>query len=282
MGLLSKPLSHPLNLPMIGKGMNFNQRKQNALSRALSGKAGEAYLSMTVNNEPREPMKTDQNRKCGSFICQKCGCSFVARTDGKHKFCSRKCNAENRRAAHLLEWHKKNDADFGRTRRPRICKGCGKSFVPQTHHDNQYCNRSCVPLAAMLNTDRVKSARISALETYLHTKRLSEQRYNAKRWHLRSPMNVEYHPINLNRFVAKNHELFEDDDLKPIYKDGRCRAAHSLKNLRPSDKRKKQMNTWKGWTWVSIYERRFNDGNDLLDRNPVLAESILTPLHSLQ
>jgi hypothetical protein len=231
---------------------------------------------MTSNREAELPAPTrigsgdwlgrDPKRKYGSYICQKCGNSFVARTDGKHKFCSRKCNAKNRGAAHLLEWHKENDADFGRTKRPRICKGCGKSFVPQTNHDNLYCNRACMPLATMLRADNVESARLDALKTYPHTKRLSEKRYNAKRWHLRSPMNVEYHPINLNRFVAMNPELFEADDTKPIYKDGRCRAMCSLKNLRPSDKRKKQPNTWKGWTWISIIEKRFNDGRDLLER----------------
>ena len=79
-------------------------------------------------------------------------------------------------------------------------------------------------------------------------------------------MNVEYHPVNLNRFVAENPHLFEPYHLEPSHDGITTRAAASLASLRPSDKKKKQPNTWMGWTWISIVEKRFNDGRDLLER----------------
>jgi len=86
---------------------------------------------------------------------------------------------------------------------------------------------------------------------------------NGRPWRLRSPRNVVYEFINLREFVRQNHALFDPDDVVwvPVGKgDMACRASRGLAALR------NVRGTWKGWTWHSITERLFNDGDDLLHR----------------
>ena len=85
----------------------------------------------------------------------------------------------------------------------------------------------------------------------------------AKVWHLRSPDNLQFSFRNLSEFVRTHTELFDDADL--IWKrTGLCRAVQGISSISPACLRPKL--SWKGWTWVSIHERRFNDGADLLQR----------------
>jgi hypothetical protein len=209
-------------------------------------------------------------RKMAQFVCKHCGIEFTKRADIKPQFCSRDCAAKGwDHSCALAAMHQKlreTNPNYGNAKRPRICKTCGNSFVQKFHHNPSYCSNKCLPQAAGFKEKKWETKRLAAYNESPKTKPLSETRHNVRRWHLRSPMNVVYHPINLNRFVTMNPALFEPDDVKPIYKDGRSRAVCSLKNLRPSDRKKKQTATWKGWTWVSIFERRFNDGRDLLER----------------
>lgn len=100
-----------------------------------------------------------------------------------------------------------------------------------------------------------------------------ENHCSAKWWHLRDPSGEIYHFKNIAKFVREHSELFEADDLKmATYKNSRGnvtrnRAMLGLRSLRPSETRIRQETTWKGWTWLSIYERRWNDGDDLLERS---------------
>lgn len=81
----------------------------------------------------------------------------------------------------------------------------------------------------------------------------------ARKWHLRSPSNVEYHFVNLLEFIRQNNHLFDPADI-PV------RASRGLGMIRPSDTRKKVAGTWKGWTWISYTEVFTNAGDDLLHR----------------
>jgi endogenous inhibitor of DNA gyrase (YacG/DUF329 family) len=216
-----------------------------------------------------------KQRKLGKFVCKQCGKEFEQRADNKPVFCSRKCSAISRDhsvvGGKLNAWAYANIPGYGKSLTPRICQTCGKSFVQKYRHNPKYCSRACLPQSIFIGSPDRKNdfevKRKAAYESSPRTKALTETRHNAKRWHLRSPSNIEYHPKNLNRFVALNPNLFEPQDLLPIYKDGRCRAASSLKNLRPTDTKKKQTASWKGWTWISIVEKRWNDGDDLLERS---------------
>lgn len=92
-----------------------------------------------------------------------------------------------------------------------------------------------------------------------------------RRWHLRSPTGKEYHFKNVRDFISNNPKLFDPEDVEwrervilrkgVTYKKNYCRAL-SLMALRPSKISKRQMATWKGWTWISATENH----NDLLDR----------------
>lgn len=80
-----------------------------------------------------------------------------------------------------------------------------------------------------------------------------------RKWHLRSPSNVEYHFLNLAEFIRRNPHLFDPSDV-PV------KAARGIGMLRPSETRKRIASTWKGWTWISLCEVFNNSGDDLLHR----------------
>lgn len=104
-------------------------------------------------------------------------------------------------------------------------------------------------------TARMKNPRMKA----------GKEHHSCKMWCLRDPFGTVFTFPNLRDFVMTHHNLFDSEDVK-WGKNGRnwwCRAM-SLGKLNPETI--KPLATWKGWTWQSIYERRFNDGNDLLNR----------------
>jgi len=81
-----------------------------------------------------------------------------------------------------------------------------------------------------------------------------------RKWHIRSPSNVEYHFVNLLEFIRSHSHLFDPNDI-PV------KAHRGIQGLRPSDTRKRVNGSWKGWTWISYCEAFYNSSNDLLDRN---------------
>jgi hypothetical protein len=89
-----------------------------------------------------------------------------------------------------------------------------------------------------------------------------------RKWHIRSPSNVEYRFLNLAEFIRRNPHLFDPADV-PV------KAMRGIGMLRPSDTRKRISGTWKGWTWISLCEVFNNSGNDLLHR---VADSSHRPL----
>lgn len=88
----------------------------------------------------------------------------------------------------------------------------------------------------------------------------------ARRWHLRSPSNIEYHFTNLLHFIREHRSLFNPEDLTPKDRYGACRVSTGLGMLRPSDKKKRTPGSWKGWTWISMIEVFNNGQEDLLER----------------
>lgn len=92
--------------------------------------------------------------------------------------------------------------------------------------------------------------------------------FKIKIWHLRDPRGREYHFKDLNRFTREHPNLFAPEDVNLVQRgDGGtyCRASKGLGHLSPRIKWSKL--SWKGWTWISIVERRFDDGADPLARN---------------
>lgn len=93
--------------------------------------------------------------------------------------------------------------------------------------------------------------------------------WSAKNWRLRDPNNRVWQFRNLTHFVRTHEHLFAPEDVRwVIPKNGKltgvwCRATGGLRTLRPS-RQSVVCGTWKGWRWTSIYERRFNDGDDLM------------------
>lgn len=89
---------------------------------------------------------------------------------------------------------------------------------------------------------------------------------HAKPFRLRDKNGRQWVGRGIAQFIRSHPELFTEDELK-LNKKGRPRALYGLNKLRPKIRVSKQPTTWHGWTWVSITERRWNDGNDLLDRD---------------
>lgn len=123
----------------------------------------------------------------------------------------------------------------------------GKPLSPE-HNENAHA-----PLRGKLRTsEKVKRGKLTGA--------LSGQ--------IRDDRGVTHRFVNLVHFVRTNPHLFKADEIQ-WRKDGRghevCRASKGLANL--FGKGKVVPGSWHGWTVVSIHERRFNDGNDLLARN---------------
>ena len=103
------------------------------------------------------------------------------------------------------------------------------------------------------------------------------ENHSAKVWNLRDPSGVTHSFRNLLEFVRNNEPLFETGDAVWV-KKGRhdyCRAHKGLSKLSPGYAHPSP--SWKGWTWNTVYERRFNDGDCLLGRDS--APVILSDKH---
>jgi len=93
------------------------------------------------------------------------------------------------------------------------------------------------------------------------------ENHSAKVWNLRDPSGVTHSFRNLREFVMANEPLFETGDAVWVKKGRRdyCRAHNGLSKLSPGYTH--PILSWKGWTWNTVYERRFNDGDCLLGRD---------------
>lgn len=91
---------------------------------------------------------------------------------------------------------------------------------------------------------------------------------SAKIWRLRDANGVPREFKNLSCFIRDNPHLFSPDDLVVRWGKGltRTRAYAGISSIRPRPNAVRVNGVWKGWTWISIVERRFNGAEDLLDR----------------
>jgi hypothetical protein len=115
----------------------------------------------------------------------------------------------------------------------------------------------------LLNPDTQKKCLRARMQN--PTMKAGIEYHSAKIWRLRDSRGRVHEFRNLKHFVRENPDLFLPEDVQWT-KHGRhqyCRAL-ALNRLRPDNKW--ALAQWKGWTWYSTYERRFNDGHDLLDR----------------
>jgi hypothetical protein len=117
-------------------------------------------------------------------------------------------------------------------------------------------------LDARKKSSACKSATKKMIEVMMQSEKCKAglKHHAGRKWHLRSPSNVEYHFLNLSEFIRTHSHLFDADDI-PV------KAHRGIQGLRPSDTRKRVSGTWKGWTWISFCEVFYNSGDDLLDRN---------------
>jgi len=95
------------------------------------------------------------------------------------------------------------------------------------------------------------------------------EHHSGKLWRLRDHRGRVHEFVNLRHFIRTQPHLFSPSDVKWV-KKGRhahCRAM-AIANLHPD--RARPFGQWKGWTWLSIHERRFNNGRDLLDREIII------------
>jgi len=90
------------------------------------------------------------------------------------------------------------------------------------------------------------------------------ENFSAKWWSLRDYNGRVHQFKNLSWWISQNKEMFDPDDVRPPIT--KSRAYGGITKIKPSEKKTKVIGSWKGWTWFSVFERRFNDGKDLLLR----------------
>ena len=94
-----------------------------------------------------------------------------------------------------------------------------------------------------------------------------ERHFRARVWRIRSPENRVFEFKNLAKFIRDHPELFLPEDvIAPVSnKRKKCHAYGGLNSISPRLKR--NVGSWKGWTWYSFLEQEINGCRDLLERN---------------
>lgn len=198
--------------------------------------------------------------------CERCGNTFKAQK--KSRFCGNKCASEQ----HSIDMI----GVFVKPIPESVCKACHKTFKPTRHRGRsvpQYCSVQCN--MSQLHTEDVEVARRNGFVKSKKTGKF-ESNIHARNFQLRAPNGVDYTGRNISEFVRTHTQLFPKKYLS-LNRNGRTRASEGLRALRPSDNRKKQLMSWHGWTWISILDRRFDDGNDPLRRTDITETPQVTP-----
>lgn len=199
--------------------------------------------------------------------CEICGNEFKCKRRGS-RFCGMKCAGKHHSRVLLGKMLRKPPLSL-------ICKVCGKSFevIKKRHRENiGFCSVKC-SISRHHNPAIEKLRREAFVSSGLCGK--FESNVHARNFHLHGPNGVNYHGRNIAHFVRNNPSLFTPFELE-VMRNGNIRAAQALVRLRPGDtvrlqrrrfrRAKKQLSSWHGWTWISVYEKRFHDGDDLLTR----------------
>jgi hypothetical protein len=160
----------------------------------------------------------------------------------------------------------------------RVCayEGCKKLFTVPLKGPNQiFCSLTCSGNHYGLDPALAKTRELAAEKAKVKKDTMPQfqpgpDHATAKFWTIRSPAGVSYTFHNLVHFVREHPDLFIPEDINwKLTKKGvpvKCRAVGGLYSLSPGRNKKTVNGSWKGWTFVSMHERRFNDGDDLLTR----------------
>ncbi len=166
----------------------------------------------------------------------------------------------------------------------KSCSNCHDWFWAHWRNRRATCSESCArqreSIAASNSsglfkcghrprTDRPRPMLLGMLQGGRNALGVSNK--SAASWSLRDPNGKIFRFRNLYHFIRRHRDLFTAQDVEntPRKSGSRsvsCLAVRGLSSLSPRNKTPK--GSWHGWTWVSIHERRFNDGMDLLARNP--------------
>lgn len=153
------------------------------------------------------------------------------------------------------------------------CPVCCDWVLVDWDKGQRTCSDGCRMLLRQRKSQESMLARVSASlqPESLHRRAFS----NSKFWTLRGPNGVSYRFRWLRKFIEDNARLFRKEELLWKVRRGRrlCAALCGLASISP--RRKHPKLSWHGWTWDSLYERRFMKG-DPLARKP--QESELTAL----
>jgi len=192
--------------------------------------------------------------------CKLCGVQFTGIIRKRRKFCSRLCakKVAIRIALKFLE-DPANAAAMAEKRKQFMIGRKPSRKVVEARSKWQQDNRAIIASWCSRTHKGVR-------ETAGRVKR-GVNHYKGRRGIFRSPSGKQYEFRNVTQFVRDNEALFAPQDVAWENDGIVCNAAQGLRSLMTFGA-KRVRGSWKGWTLVSIYERRFNDGDDLLDRNP--------------
>jgi len=226
-------------------GCGFPIISPDSRGRVRSFRSGHAAKLTSKGKSPRMTMfPTGKVCQCGAVVMD----WYSKRKCSPKKFCSRSCAVKfmSRKKAVLA------------------------AQSPEVKKKRSATQKSSGHFKRMVDAANAKEVREKAIETRGLNRNCQSvpENYSAKFWSFRDPNGVPRHGKNLVCFVRENAHLFAPCDLiarqanQPVL----TRAYCGLKSLRPSENAKKIPGSWKGWTWFSIAERRFNGGGDLLQR----------------
>lgn len=153
-----------------------------------------------------------------------------------------------------------------------ICDNCGKVFPVTIKGHFSFCGLICSGKGFNPEQRRKNGIKAAAkIRGRPMTGRCAKGtgHHASKNWAVRDPRGRDWYFRNATEFVRAHADLFDPADLnwhpaKPGGVHNICRASDAISHLSP--RRKKPIPSWKGWTWISVHERRFNDGTDLLNR----------------
>ncbi len=207
--------------------------------------SGTVTCSKKCSSERKRMQKLSEPSKRIVKKCIICGSDFFIppSMSGKYSTCSPSCRAEySRRRTTVRRSAEKNW---------KKCSICGRFFsVPPSSTITTCRRRECTRAAH-------RNSAVSHIDTHLPEMQLGlatspicqpdDRHHNARSWSLRAPDGKIYKFNNLNYFVKKHHELFSDDELKPLA-NNISKAVVCLRRLRPSLRHPSKH--WHGWEWV--------------------------------
>ena len=191
--------------------------------------------------------------QCGRQILEK----YSSRNCSTKRFCSRSCGVKFRDPVKTRSAGQVCDisAMLLRTRAPDVQKKRFETLVRIGHMDRLVDLAHSDLAIEKANASRAKNPGFCS----------TPENFSAKHWFLRCPNGKTYAFKNLSWWIRANRDMFDPADV--VFGSGgvpKCRAYGGLLSISPH--RVKTNGSWKGWTWCSIDERRFNGGGDLLQR----------------